>query len=55
MRELGLQGPRAHMPPRTNADSTLLDHGTVGLVDDAIDLLEIVGVGEELVTGEDIL
>jgi hypothetical protein len=38
-----------------NGESTLLDHGTIGLVDDAIDLLEIVGVGEELVTGEDIL
>jgi hypothetical protein len=43
------------MPPRTNVDTALLDHGTIGLVDDAIDLLEIVGVGDELIVSEDIL
>lgn len=36
-------------------DSTLGDHGAVGLVNDAIDLLEVIGVGDDLVTSEDIL
>lgn len=44
-----------HLQLHTNFDSTLLDHGTVGLVDDAINLLEVVGVGDELVTVEDVL
>lgn len=39
----------------TDVDSALSDHGAVGLVNDAIDLLEVVGVGDDLVTGEDIL
>jgi hypothetical protein len=37
---------------RLAADSDL---GAVGLVDDAVNLLEIVRVGDDLVTGEDIL
>jgi len=40
---------------RTDVDGLLRDHGAVGLVDDAIDLLEVVRVGDDLVTGEDIL
>lgn len=39
----------------TDVDGALSDHGAVGLVNDAIDLLEVVGVGDDLVTGEDIL
>ncbi len=40
---------------RTDVDGLLRDHGAVGLVDDAIDLLEVVRVGDDLVTGENIL
>lgn len=39
----------------TDFDSTLSDHGAVGLVDDAIDQLEIVRVRDDLVVGEDVL
>ena len=35
--------------------SSDVDLGAVGLVDDAVDLLEVVGVGDDLVTGEDVL
>lgn len=31
------------------------DLGAVGLVDNAVDLLEVVGVGDELVVGDDVL
>jgi hypothetical protein len=37
---------------RLAADSDL---GAVGLVDDTVNLLEVVRVGDDLVTGEDIL
>lgn len=40
---------------RTDFDGAEGDHGTVNLVDGAIDLFQIVGVGDDLVTGEDIL
>jgi hypothetical protein len=43
------------LPSHTNFDTTLLDHGAVGLVDDTIDLLEVVGVRDELVIVDDIL
>lgn len=40
---------------RTDLDGALSDHGAVGLVDDAIDLLEIVRVGDDLVAGDEVL
>jgi hypothetical protein len=40
---------------RTDGDTSLGDHGAVGLEDNAVDILEVVGVGDELVTGENIL
>lgn len=40
---------------RTDLDSLLRDHGAVSLVDNAINLSEVVGVRDDLVTGEDIL
>ena len=36
---------------RTDVNGSDVDHGAVGLVGDAIDLLEGEGVGEELVLG----
>lgn len=39
----------------TNGDTALLDHGTVSLVDDPVDLLEVVRVRDHLVVGDDIL
>lgn len=39
----------------TNFDSTLSDHGAVGLVDNVIDELEVVRVRDDLVLGDDIL
>ena len=36
-------------------DGALLNHGAVGLIGDAIDLLEVIGVRDDLVTGDDIL
>ena len=36
-------------------DGALLNHGAVDLVGDAIDLLEIVRVGDDLVAGDDVL
>lgn len=40
---------------RTDGDGALSDHSAVGLVDDAIDLLEIVRVGDDLVVGDEVL
>lgn len=40
---------------RTDVDGALSDHGAVGLVDDAINLLEIVRVGDDLVVGDEVL
>lgn len=39
----------------TNLDGALGDHGAVGLEDDAIDLLQVVRVRDDLVVGEDVL
>jgi hypothetical protein len=39
----------------TDFDGAEGDHGTVDLVDNAIDLLQIVGVGDDLVAGKDVL
>jgi hypothetical protein len=39
----------------TDVDTTLLDHGTVSLIDGTGDLLEVVRVGDQLVAGEDVL
>ena len=40
---------------RTDFDGTESDHGTVNFIDNAIDFLEIVGVGDDLVTGDNVL
>lgn len=40
---------------RTNIDAALGDHGAVGLVHDAADLLEVIRVREDLVVGDDVL
>ena len=40
---------------RTDFDGTESDHGTVDFVDNAIDFLEIIGIGDDLVTGDKIL
>lgn len=40
---------------RTDFDCTESDHGTVDLVDNAVDFLKVVGVGDDLVTGDNIL
>lgn len=40
---------------RTDSDGALSDHGAVGLVDDAADLLEVVRVGDDLVVGDEVL
>lgn len=40
---------------RTDLDGALDDHGAVDLVDDAINLLQIVRVRDDLVVGDDIL
>jgi hypothetical protein len=39
----------------TNLDGTEGNHGTIDFVDGAIDLLEIVGVRDDLVTGDNVL
>ncbi len=39
----------------TNIDGALSDHGTVGLVDDAIDLLQVIRVRDDLVVSDDVL
>ena len=39
----------------TDVLATNSDTGAVGLVDDAVNLLEVVGVRDDLVTGEDVL
>lgn len=39
----------------TEALTTDGDLGAVGLVDDTVDLLDVVGVGDDLVTGENVL
>ena len=36
-------------------DGALGDHGAVGLVDDAVDLLEVIRVRDDLVVGDDVL
>jgi hypothetical protein len=41
--------------PHTNLDSAESDHLAVNLVDNAIDLLWVVGVRENLVSGDDVL
>ena len=40
---------------RTDVDGALGNHGTVGLIDDAVDLLEVVRVRDDLVVGDDVL
>ena len=40
---------------RTDFDRTESDHGTVDFVDNAIDFLGIVRVGDDLVTSDDVL
>jgi hypothetical protein len=40
---------------RTDRDGALDDHGAIGLVDDAIDLLQVVRVPDDLVSGDDVL
>lgn len=40
---------------RTDFDSAEGNHGAVDLVHDTIDLLQIVGVGDDLVTSDNIL
>ena len=40
---------------RTNVDSTDSDPRAVSLVGNAIDFLDVVGVGEDLVAGNDVL
>jgi hypothetical protein len=40
---------------RTDFDGAERDHLTVDFVDNAIDFLEIIGVGDDLVTGDNIL
>jgi hypothetical protein len=39
----------------TDFDSAESDHGAVDFVHGSIDLLQIIGVGDDLVTGDDIL
>lgn len=39
----------------TDSNTTLGDHGTVDLEDDTVNLLNIVGVRDHLVAGEEIL
>lgn len=39
----------------TDFDGAKSDHGAVALVDGSIDLLQIVGVGDDLVTGDNVL
>ena len=54
--EEGEGRPRSQLANvRTDIDGLLGDHGTVCFVDDAVDLLQVVGVGDDLVIGEDIL
>lgn len=40
---------------RTNIDSANSDHGAVNLVDNTVNLLQIVGVGDDLIIGNNIL
>lgn len=40
---------------RTDGDGALGNHGAVGLVDDAIDLLEVIRVRDDLVVGDEVL
>lgn len=40
---------------RTDFDGALGDHGAVGLIDDAVDLLEVVRVRDDLVAADDVL
>ena len=39
----------------TDFDGTKRDHGTIDFIDDIIDFLQIVGVRDDLITGENIL
>ena len=41
--------------PLTDFDGALDDHGAVGLVGDAIDLLQVVRVRDDLVVADDVL
>ena len=50
----------ARSPPllagvRTDFDTTLGDHGAVGLIDNVVDELQIVRVRDDLVVGDDVL
>jgi hypothetical protein len=47
------RGPR--LCRLTDLDVALRNHGAVGLVDDAVDLLEIIRVRDHLIAGEDVL
>ena len=40
---------------RTDFNSALSDHGAVGLIDDAVNLLEVVRIRDDLVAGDDVL
>lgn len=43
------------MAALTDFDGAKGNHGTINFVDDTIDFLQVVGVGNDLVTGDDIL
>jgi hypothetical protein len=49
--QAGARGARLH----TEGLATNGDLGAVGLVDDAVNLLDVVGVGDDLVLGDDVL
>lgn len=46
--------PQESVAKHTNGDTTLLDHGAVGLIDDVVDQGEIVGVRDHLVSGDNV-
>jgi hypothetical protein len=50
---LGLLG--GSVGTSVDLDGTLNDHGAVNLEDSTIDLLDVVGVGDHLITGDNIL
>lgn len=49
------QAGRGSDSVRTDVDGALGNHGAVGLVDDAIDLLEVIRVRDDLVVGDEVL
>ena len=50
-----LAGASERRGVRTDFDGAKSDHGTVDFVNNAIDFLEVVGIGNDLVTSDDIL